>query len=60
MRRPRWYRYQAVIIGLESGHRSAIPFVRFRNQRRAMLWVLTMTTYDPNPLTRWSFEEIPR
>ena len=55
-----WYRYQAVIIGTESGNRCTLPFARFRRQKDAEHWVETMNASPQgSDLTRFDFEELP-
>ncbi|MET1006583.1 MAG: hypothetical protein ABWX96_13625 [Propionibacteriaceae bacterium] len=58
----RWHRYRAVIVGTESGNRSPVDFVRFRYERDAALWCVTMTNVQRmhgTGLTFWHYEEIP-
>ncbi len=56
-RRPR---YEAVILGTESGNVTHLPFVRFRLERDAETWCQRMnaTMKDTNPLTIFDYVEI--
>lgn len=48
---PRRAHYQAVIIGRESGHRSPIDFVTFRDAGEAIAWCTMMNARrDPDPM----------
>jgi hypothetical protein len=62
--RPRWYRYQVVIVGQESGNRTALPWLRFRHAVDADRWCDRMNIahgdHGPWPLTKYVYEEIPR
>lgn len=55
----RWHRWEAVIVGLESGHVSDLPFVRFRHERDAQAWVARMnashTGRDQHGLTVFDY-----
>ncbi len=55
------HRYQAVIIGLESGSETALTFVRFRTVDEADAWVAKMNaaTEAPAGLTMFDWEPIP-
>lgn len=46
--RPWRHRYEAVIIGRESGNVTALPFVRFRSLARGYMWVTVMNDRAPN------------
>lgn len=64
-RLPVWMRrdrYQAVIVGLESGNRLPLSLMRFKTEQDAYAWCLRMNQAlgDHLPLTRWTYEEIPR
>lgn len=59
----RWYRYEAVIHGMESGDTSPVPFVRFRTEKEADLWTQKMNELQnridrDDPLTLWDYREI--
>ncbi len=60
----RWpwrYRYQVVIIGTESGNRTSLPFVRFRDYHKAHRWCarMNMDHASIDGLTYYNVEEIP-
>jgi hypothetical protein len=57
----RRYRYQAVIIGLESGNETVLPFVRFRSVEQADEWVTRMNKAAEvhPPLTAFDWQPIP-
>lgn len=59
---PRWYRWRIVIIGLESGNRTPLPFVRFRDEYQAQTWVARMNQAHSalSGLTEYGYEPIPR
>lgn len=42
----RWYRFEGVTVGEESGHVGRLPFVRFRHEREAVRWVQRVNSGD--------------
>lgn len=63
MRWPWRYKYQALIIGRESGNRSSLPFVRFRRADEAMAWCIRMNdaqNTQADSLTYYAFEVIKK
>lgn len=59
----RWKRYQAVIVGWQSGTRQPLSFVRFRHAWQADDWCHKMTLaameIGPVPLVEFRYELIP-
>lgn len=60
--RLRWYRWSVIIVGIESRHRSALPFIRFRHEHQAREWCRRMNeatnAHDDNPLTFYTPEPL--
>ena len=53
------YRYQAVIVGLESGNRQSLDLLQWRRERDAAAWCDQMNAKgDDLGLTRWEYEPI--
>lgn len=61
-----WHRWTIVIVGRESGNRTTLPFVRFRNRDQADIWCIAMNLTTravsevDQPLTYFTPEEIKR
>lgn len=56
-------RFQAVIVGQESGHRTSVSFMRWRTATEAAAWCARMnriTCHLRDPLTLWDYEPISR
>jgi hypothetical protein len=56
----RWgaYRWQAAVVGLETGHVTPLAFTRFRTRRRAQAWVDRMNAKHPSTMMRYEVREI--
>jgi hypothetical protein len=59
----RWYRWEAILIGQESGNITVVNWVRFRKEEDMEAWAKKMNdaerrTTAGKPLTLWGYQPI--
>lgn len=50
-------RYEAHLVGLESGHRTPVKFIRFHSRKTGEQWCQRMNSTSYTTLTRWELAE---